>query len=176
MVSESGSPPIGGRFEAFSMILLAHDDRYLLLERALTKHFAPGRWTGVGGRVEPHEFGDLHASALRELTEETGLDEHDIAHFAMRRLLLHNRPAEPLTLLVYFTGLLAEPTVPDCTEGTLHWVSQAEFAALDIIENTALVLPSLIDDLTRDPSGIDRAHVGAAHYDDAGALERIVWA
>jgi len=36
-------------FAAFSLILLRHGERYLLLRRAETKRFAPGRWTGIGG-------------------------------------------------------------------------------------------------------------------------------
>jgi 8-oxo-dGTP diphosphatase len=163
-------------FAAFSTILLEHAGRYLLLERAATKRFAPGRWTGLGGRVEPREFGDLPAAALRELAEETGLDARDVSRFALRRVLLHNQPGEPITLLVYFTGLLTVEVTPVCSEGTLHWVSEDEFAGLDIIENTERVLPLLIDDLARDPAGSERPRVGAAHYDSDGTLARILWA
>ena len=172
----TGTWPLANSFEAFSLILLAHEQRYLLLQRAEWKRFAPNRWTGIGGRVEPHELGELRASALRELAEETGLRESDVSQFALRRVLLHNRPTAPLTLLVYFTGLLAEAVTPTSPEGTLHWVSRAEFGKLDIIDSAAAVLPLLIDDLARDPLGLERACVGAAHYNPDGVLERVVWA
>lgn len=162
--------------EMFSLIVLTHGDRYLLLERAAWKRFAPLRWTGLGGRLEPHEFGDLCASALRELAEESGLSESDVTHFALRRLLLHDRPTTPLTLLAFFTGTLAEAVLPECPEGTLHWVHPDEFAGLDIIESAAVVLPLLIEDLSRDPRGDERPRVGAAHYGPDGAIERVTWA
>jgi 8-oxo-dGTP diphosphatase len=162
--------------ELFSLILLLHEERVLLLQRAAWKRFAPLRWTGLGGRIEPHEFGDLRASALRELAEESGLAEADVAHFTLRRLLLHDRATTPITLLAFFTGRLADPVLPESPEGTLHWLRAEDFAALDIIESAAPVLPLLIEDVQRDPLGEERPRVGAAHYGPDGAIERVVWA
>ena len=162
--------------EAYSMILLACRERYLLLRRAPGRRFAPGRWTGLGGRVEPGEFGDLWASALRELAEETGLRAEQVAAFALRRVLVHARPGDPLTVLLYFTGTLSEPVLPPSAEGTLAWVTAGEITGLDVIENTARVIPRLIEDLARDPEGREPVVLGAARYAPDGALERVVWA
>ena len=38
--------------EAFTVILLKNKQHYLMLKRGASKSFAPGRWTGIGGRFE----------------------------------------------------------------------------------------------------------------------------
>lgn len=162
--------------EAYSMVLLNHGDRYLLLRRAETKRFAPGRWTGLGGRVEEGEFAGLQAAALREVREETGIAAAEIADFSLRRALLQASPGESLTVLLYFTGSLTAPVLPLSPEGTLGWVTAEELDRLDIIENTRLVIPLLIEDVRRDPSGNEAVRVGAAHFRPDGRLARIVWA
>lgn len=147
--------------------------RWLLLRRADTKRFAPGRWTGLGGRLEAGELGDLTASALRELREETGLGAADLAApLRLRRALQHDRPGEPLTTLLYFTAPLPAAVLPPCSEGTLHWVPPAAFAALDVIETTAAALEPLARDVARDPDGRGGVALGWAHYDADGVTVR----
>jgi 8-oxo-dGTP diphosphatase len=167
-------------------VLLRRADRYLLLQRAPTKRFAPGRWTGVGGLVEPDEMEDLRASALREVREETGIASAEITGFALRRVLLHARPGGPLTLLLYYTGVytgvLDGPAAagatgtPPCSEGVLHWILPEELARLDIIETSRGVLPSLIADELRDPEGHEPVQLGAVQYSPDGTIGEVVWA
>jgi len=96
--------------------------------------------------------------------------------FTLRRALLHAKPGEPLTLLLYFTGSLPAPALPASPDGTLAWVTTGDLDSLDIIENTRLVIPLLIADLQRNPLGHEPVRVGAAHHHPNGRLERIVWA
>lgn len=159
----------------YTTIFLMFGGQWLLLKRSSSKRFLPNRYTGLGGRVETDELGDLRRSVVRELFEETGLGECDLEHLALRRLLTHNRPGEPLTNLFYFTAALKDYALPSCTEGTLHWTEPTDFAELDIIETTAQVLPQLVEDVAREPGGTSAIRLGAAHYGDGG-LVRVVWA
>jgi 8-oxo-dGTP diphosphatase len=158
----------------YTTLFLLFGGKWLLLKRSPQKRFLPNRYTGLGGRVEADELGDLRCSVLRELTEETGLAESDLECLTLRRMLTHNRPGEPLTVLFYFTAELERYALPDCTEGTLHWMLPQDFSALDIIETTAQVLPKLVEDVAREPSGTDTVGLGVAHYETA-ELTRVVW-
>jgi 8-oxo-dGTP diphosphatase len=162
--------------EAYTVSLLRHHDRFLLLQRSLQKSFAPGRWTGLGGRVEMGEFTQLRASALREVQEEAGLDPQQISDFVFRRALLVSRPNQALNVILYYTGVLTQISTPDCPEGTLYWKQEAEFEELDIIETTRPVLTLLVQDMDIDPDGSDLPKIGIAVFDKKGIFVRDLWA
>lgn len=156
----------------YTTLFLLFDGAWLLLKRSPDKRLLPDRYTGLGGRVEADELVDLRRSVLRELFEETGLGESDLEHLTLRRMLTHNRPGEPLTVLFYYTAELKRYALPDCTEGTLHWTLPEAFAELDIIETTAQVLPKLAEDVNKPPE--QSVRLGVAHYKN-GELARVVW-
>ena len=94
---------MGTGLNVYVTVFLFRKNRVLLLERASHKGFAPGRWTGVGGRVEPEEMGDLETAALREVGEEAGIGAADVKDLEMRVVI--TRPeGNDVTTVVFFYG------------------------------------------------------------------------
>src|SRR5258708_4028112 len=104
-----------------SVVFLFSSDsrRLVLLERARWKQFAPGRWTGIGGKLEGDEVRHPERGALRELEEETSLKQSDLASW---RFVADIVAPGAEVRLVYFTAVFPQETLPACNEGTLYWV------------------------------------------------------
>jgi 8-oxo-dGTP diphosphatase len=156
----------------FTVVVLFHSDKLLLLRRAPWKTFAPDRWTGIGGRVEPGEFDDLALSASRELFEETDLVPAEVSALALRRTLTFFHPDEGLVTLLYFTGTTTTDRVPAANEGSLAWIDPSQLRKLDVIENTARVLPLLVGDALQSAPQI---RCGIARLDREGRIVDIAF-
>ena len=59
------------RVQPYTLIFLKFDGHVLLMKRNATKNSMPGRWLGLGGKVERNE--DLLEAGKREFLEESGL-------------------------------------------------------------------------------------------------------
>lgn len=88
--------------------------KLLMLKRSSERIFAPNFYTGLGGKTEEGETQD--ACALRELFEESGLENISLTQFA--QVIVNNEK-----LISYYFGVLKNESVPDCPEGTLSWIN-----------------------------------------------------
>jgi 8-oxo-dGTP diphosphatase len=129
----------------FVATFIFRGDAVLLLERSRTARFAPGRWTGVGGRVEPDELNEVEAAALREVREETGLSGQDLRDLRVR-LVLTLPEAGGISVLVFCAAETDRAGVGPCDEGTLHWVPVGDLHGVDMIDNARRALNLLIEE------------------------------
>ncbi len=109
-------------------MLLRHGDSLLLLRRGSHKKIAPGMWAPCGGHVEPCEMNNPLQTALREMREETGIAEGQLASLSLRYILMNTGGGE-LRVQTTFLGILAERVEPSaCDEGIFCWIPFAEMA------------------------------------------------
>lgn len=101
-------------------------NNYLMMKRADTKRIAPGMWGGVGGHAEPSELNSPKITCLREIYEETGIEEKQFKKLDLRYIILRRDKME-ITLLYYFIGFIGTRYFEDKTqEGKLHWINENE--------------------------------------------------
>ena len=82
----------------------------------------------AGGHFEQGELNDARACALREMREELGLTEADVADLKLRYITLRLKNGE-IRQNYYFFGKLIRDRKLESTEGNLQWFSyeEAEF-------------------------------------------------
>lgn len=106
--------------------LIIEGNEYLLMKRSDTKRIAPGMWGGVGGHSEPYELNSPKATCLREIYEETGIEEKDFDNLNLRYIIIRRDKAE-ITLIYYFIAFSRTRHYEDKTqEGKLYWINERE--------------------------------------------------
>ena len=132
---------MGAGLNVYVTVFLFRKNRVLLLERGSRKRFAPGRWTGVGGRAEPGEMDDLEAAALREVSEEAGIEAEDIRNLEIRVVFSRIEDGD-LTTVVFFSGQTDRESLRECNEGRLQWVDLDRVDDLDLVEKRQICVES----------------------------------
>ena len=105
------------------LCILKSGDRFLLLKRK--KDPNQGKFTPVGGKIDPHES-PLHA-AVRETFEETGIR---VAAPRYRGVMVETSPTDYNWICFVYLAEIAPIDPPPCQEGRLEWIDAA--AVFDI--------------------------------------------
>lgn len=79
----------------------------------------------AGGHFEAGELNDAKKCVLREMQEELGLTENDVADLKLRYITLRLKNGE-IRQNYYFFGKLISEKKLESTEGNLHWFTYEE--------------------------------------------------
>lgn len=111
------------KFRNVTTAFLMNEDDFLLMKRSDNNKRMPGFWYGVGGHLEKDELNNPRAACLREIFEETGINENQIVDLKLKYILLRRSHAETVINYVYF-GISLTKDVAENDEGSLHWVNK----------------------------------------------------
>lgn len=140
MSAQQGIDPARWSVIPRTLCFILNGEDMLLMQRGLHKRAFPGRYNGIGGHVERDE--DVYTSALREITEETGLTVHDLT----LRGTMHIDAGQMTGILLYIlpdTATSDSRTVTDCDEGTLHWIALDKMHDLPLVDDLPAILARL---------------------------------
>ncbi len=111
----------GGHKQPAVLCILKSGDRFLLLKRE--KEPNQGKYTPVGGKIDPHES-PLHA-AVRETFEETGIRIADPKYCGV---MVETSPTDYNWICFVYLAEIAPIDPPPCKEGRLKWIDSSNLA------------------------------------------------
>ncbi|MDQ0193293.1 8-oxo-dGTP diphosphatase [Paenibacillus wynnii] len=88
-------------------------------------------WTGLGGHLEPEELNFPKRACIREIFEESGIQEEEIEDLKLKYLLIRIKEEEIRQQFVYF-GEVKSSKFINSAEGELHWVELGEILELKL--------------------------------------------
>ena len=115
-----------GKLRNMTGLYLRKGDKLLLLYRIGSSVIADSYTASAGGHFEKEELNDAKACVLRELYEETGLTENDIANLSLRYVAIRLKNGELRQNYYFFADLIAEEKEITSEEGNLKWFSLRE--------------------------------------------------
>lgn len=121
-------------------------EEVLLLKGAPTKRLWANKYNGLGGHIEANE--DVHAAALREVEEETGLH---VDKLTLRGVVNINTGHDenglrPGVMMFVFVGKSQERQYHATPEGTPVWIPIHEIGQYPLVEDLYEVLPRALAD------------------------------
>ena len=105
---------------------LRHEDKYLLLKRSATARHYPNVWCGVGGGMKDDEFSEPKRAVIREIYEESGIEEEYIHHLNLKYIRV-NKHSEGISYLYVYFADVTNTDVWQTYEGTLEWIPRDDF-------------------------------------------------
>ena len=112
-----------GKLRNMASIYLRRGDELLFLYRVGSRVIDDSYTAASGGHFEPDELNDARACALREMNEELGLTEDDIANLSLRYITLRLKNGEVRHNYYFFADLISCDKPLSSNEGNLKWFS-----------------------------------------------------
>jgi len=111
-------------------VLIFSEGKVLLVKRPLTKKVNPGKYSGIGGKVEPGE--SYFQAAKREMKEEISFEVDDLHPYGVTQTITPSFGAE----WVHVNFLAKIPKIikiKPSEEGEFHWVDPATVDKLNMV-------------------------------------------
>ncbi|MDL2248732.1 NUDIX domain-containing protein [Tyzzerella sp. OttesenSCG-928-J15] len=104
------------------------NDKALFMRRSLNKKIAPGKWSCVGGHIEPDEMNNPAIACFREIEEETGIAKEQIKNLRLRYVTTRYTGEELRTGYYFFGEVERICPLPYCSEGELYWLNISDIS------------------------------------------------
>ncbi|GGH27129.1 hypothetical protein GCM10008013_28420 [Paenibacillus segetis] len=110
---------------------LFNQDKVLMMKKNLSRIFDFEFWSGLGGHLEPEELNEPKGACVREIFEESGIQEEEIEDLKLQYILLRVKNDEIRQQFVYF-GKTNRSDAVASEEGELYWIHKDEILNLHV--------------------------------------------
>lgn len=121
-----------GKLRNMASLYLMDGEKILFLYRIGSRVVSDSYIGSAGGHFEKEELNDAKACVLRELHEETGLVENDIANLSLRYVTLRLRDGEIRQNYYFFADLANKDIALKSNEGRLEWADAEKALQLEM--------------------------------------------
>ena len=142
---------------------LYNNGNYLLMKRAENRAISPGLWSGIGGHMESAEINNPRAACLREIQEETGIEESRISRLRLLYIIIRRSKDEIRQSYIYF-GETTQTEITQTDEGAVIWINEAELLRREYSKT----LTAMLLHYTRREPGDNAVYAGAAESGESG--------
>lgn len=115
-----------GKLRNMTSLYLRQGNKLLLLYRIGSKVITDSYTASAGGHFEKDELNDARNCVLRELYEETGLEDREIDNLSLRYVTLRLKNGEIRQNYYFFADLIDSEKVITSNEGNLKWFQMEE--------------------------------------------------
>ncbi|MEF3354119.1 NUDIX domain-containing protein [Paenibacillus sp. GYB006] len=106
-----------------STAFLFNENKVIMMKKEASKITDTVFWTGLGGHLEANELNFPKKACVREIFEESGIQEEEIEELKLRYILLRVKEEEIRQQFVYF-GKTKRLKFINSDEGELHWIDR----------------------------------------------------
>ncbi|CAM3636883.1 NUDIX domain-containing protein [Marinicrinis lubricantis] len=152
-----------------AVAVIERDKRLLMMKRDGSRLFPFEFWSFVGGHLEPNELNDPRGACIREIYEESGLEESDLIDFRLRYVLLRQKEDEIRIQYVFF-GRTRRFEVVASDEGNLYWMNKTQVQQL----NLSTIIRGMLEH-HMEHEHEERVMVGTIRKHPDGEKPRIQW-
>ncbi|MBC7088029.1 MAG: NUDIX domain-containing protein [Tissierellales bacterium] len=108
----------------FVTAFLKYKNTYLLQKRNEDNSIGSGLWYGIGGHIEKEEIFTPDIAIFREINEETGLKESNIALLKLKYIALNSN--DSLFINYIYFGEITKNQVISNDEGELYFIKEED--------------------------------------------------
>ncbi|GEN45493.1 NUDIX hydrolase [Alkalibacillus haloalkaliphilus] len=114
--------------------LFNENDEVLLLQKKTDAKFLAGKRVPIGGHMETGEMNDPQSACLREIYEETGIEQNQVSDLTHKYVVHRMKNDHIYIQFIYFGKLQSNVDVVESDEGELNWIPSARLKDENVTE------------------------------------------